>query len=58
MGGIDHVARSVSAVLHERLPWQRKTQRENLALLVAHATAGCARQTSACSAAAITASEI
>jgi hypothetical protein len=35
MGGIEHVARSISAVLHERLPWQRKTQRENLALLVA-----------------------
>ncbi len=35
MGGIEHAARSVSAVLHERLPWQRKTQRENLALLVA-----------------------
>ena len=35
MGGIEHVARSIGAVLHERLPWQRKTQRENLALLVA-----------------------
>ena len=35
MGGIEHVARSVSAVLQERLPCQRKTQRENLALLVA-----------------------
>lgn len=35
MGGIEHVARSVSAALHDRLPWQRKTQRENLALLVA-----------------------
>ena len=35
MSGIEHVARSVSAVLHDRLPWQRKTQRENLALLVA-----------------------
>ena len=35
MGGIEHAARSVSAVLHDRLPWQRKTQRENLALLVA-----------------------
>jgi hypothetical protein len=35
MSGIEHVARSISAVLHERLPWQRKTQRENLALLVA-----------------------
>jgi hypothetical protein len=35
MGGIEHAARGVSAVLHERLPWQRKTQRENLALLVA-----------------------
>ena len=35
MGGIEHVARSVSAVLHERLPSQGKTQRENLALLVA-----------------------
>src|SRR3954463_13891740 len=35
MGGIEHVARSIGAVLGERLPWQRKTQRENLALLVA-----------------------
>ena len=35
MGGIEHVARDIGAVLHERLPWQRKTQRENLALLVA-----------------------
>ncbi len=35
MGGIEHVARSVSTVLHERLPWQGKTQRESLALLVA-----------------------
>ena len=35
MGGIEHVARSVSTALHDRLPWQRKTQRENLALLVA-----------------------
>src|SRR4051812_5592899 len=35
MGGIEHAARSISAVLGERLPWQRKTQRENLALLVA-----------------------
>ena len=35
MGGIEHAARSVSAVPHDRLPWQRKTQRENLALLVA-----------------------
>ena len=35
MGGIEHVARSISVVLHERLPWQRKTQRENLAPLVA-----------------------
>jgi len=35
MGGIEHVAWSVSAVLHDRLPWQRKTQRENLALLAA-----------------------
>ena len=35
MGGIEHVARSISVVLHERLPWQRETQRENLALLVA-----------------------
>ena len=35
MGGIEHVARSVSAVLQERLPWQRKTQREDLSLLVA-----------------------
>ena len=33
--GIEHAARSIGAVLHERLPWQRKTQRENLALLVA-----------------------
>ena len=30
-----YVAGSISVVLHERLPWQRKTQRENLALLVA-----------------------
>jgi hypothetical protein len=35
MGGIEHLAQSISAVLEERLPWQRKTQRENLALLVA-----------------------
>ena len=35
MGGIEHVARNIGAVLEERLPWQRKTQRENLALLVA-----------------------
>src|SRR3982751_2575036 len=35
MGGIEHAARGISAVLGERLPWQRKTQRENLALLVA-----------------------
>jgi len=35
MGGIEYAARSVSAVLHDRLPWQRKTQRESLALLVA-----------------------
>ncbi len=35
MGGIEHVARSISAVLHEGLSWQRKTQRENLALLIA-----------------------
>ena len=35
MGGIEHAARDVGAVLQERLPWQRKTQRENLALLVA-----------------------
>jgi hypothetical protein len=35
MGGIEHVARSISTVLRDRLPWQRKTQRENLALLVA-----------------------
>jgi len=35
MGGIEHAAQGVSAVLHERLPWQRKTQRENLALLIA-----------------------
>ena len=35
MGGIERAARSVGAVLQERLPWQRKTQRENLALLVA-----------------------
>ena len=35
LGGIEHAARSIGAVLHERLPWQRKTQRENLALLVA-----------------------
>ena len=35
MGGIEHVAGRVSAVLQERLPWQRRTQRENLSLLVA-----------------------
>ena len=35
MVGIEHVARSISVVLHERLPWQRRTQRENLAFLVA-----------------------
>ncbi len=35
MGGIAHAARSISAALDEHLPWQRKTQRENLALLVA-----------------------
>jgi hypothetical protein len=35
MGGIAHAARGISGVLGERLPWQRKTQRENLALLVA-----------------------
>ena len=35
MGGIEHVAGSIGAVLQERLPWQRKTQRENLSLLVA-----------------------
>ncbi len=35
MGGIKHAARDIGAVRHERLPWQRKTQRENLALLVA-----------------------
>src|SRR3978361_2160362 len=35
MGGIEHAARSISAALDEHLPWQRKTQRENLALLVA-----------------------
>ena len=35
MGGIEHVAGSIGVVLKERLPWQRKTQRENLALLVA-----------------------
>jgi hypothetical protein len=35
MGGIEHAARGISAALEERLPWQRKTQRENLALLVA-----------------------
>src|SRR4051794_30116072 len=35
MGGIEHAARGISGVLGERLPWQRKTQRENLALLVA-----------------------
>ena len=35
MGGIEHAARSIGAVLQERLPWQRKTQRETLALLVA-----------------------
>ena len=35
MGGIEHAARGISGMLGERLPWQRKTQRENLALLVA-----------------------
>ena len=35
MGGIEQAAWSISAALQERLPWQRKTQRENLALLVA-----------------------
>src|SRR5215210_7787783 len=35
MGGIEHAAGGISGVLGERLPWQRKTQRENLALLVA-----------------------
>src|SRR3954462_10738015 len=35
MGGIEHAARGISGGLGERLPWQRKTQRENLALLVA-----------------------
>src|ERR1700709_2559680 len=35
MGGIEHAAQGISAALLERLPWQRKTQRENLALLVA-----------------------
>jgi hypothetical protein len=35
MGGIEPAARSIGAVLGERLPWQRKTQRETLALLVA-----------------------
>ena len=35
MGGIEHAARGIGAVLEERLPWQRKTQRENLAFLVA-----------------------
>jgi hypothetical protein len=35
MGGIKHAVRNISVGLHERLPWRRKTQRENLALLVA-----------------------
>ena len=35
LGGIEQAARSVSAVLQERLPCQRRTQRENLALPVA-----------------------
>src|SRR3954452_18463194 len=35
MGGIEHAAQGIGAVMQERLPWQRKTQRENLALLIA-----------------------
>ena len=35
MGGIGQVASGISAELGRRLPGQRKTQRENLALLVA-----------------------
>ncbi len=35
MGGIEHLPQNISALLEERLPWHRKTQRENLALLVA-----------------------
>ena len=40
MGRIEHVARSVGAVLQGRLPWRRTTQRENLALLVAAMLSG------------------
>ena len=35
MGGIEHLAEAISADLKARLPGQRKTQREKLALLVA-----------------------
>jgi hypothetical protein len=35
MGGIEHAAQGIGAVMQERLPRQRKTQRENLALLIA-----------------------
>ncbi len=35
------MARAVRAVLRERLPWQPKTQREDLALLVATMLSGC-----------------
>src|SRR3954467_9641354 len=35
MGGIEHAARGISGGLGGGLPWPRKTQRENLALLVA-----------------------
>jgi hypothetical protein len=35
MGGIERLAGAISADLKERLPGQRKTQREKLALLVA-----------------------
>ncbi len=35
MGGIEHVARGIVADLAAKLPWQRKTQRGKLGLLVA-----------------------
>lgn len=35
MGGIEHVARGIIADLEAKLPWQRKTQRGKLGLLVA-----------------------
>jgi hypothetical protein len=35
MDGITQIAQSISADLKQRLPKQRKTQRENLALLTA-----------------------